>query len=336
MNRFFSLSKHVDGFILGLFLLSLGACTPPPSKSLNPQNLLEDQGVSQSADPSIQDFQDQNTLQDPQNPQPVDSCQPLCDSQECGSDGCGGECGQCLASQLCQEGRCIERVPPSECIDTCSSTQSECGTVCGQDCGQCPQNSMCQQGQCVCIPMCTGKQCGQEDGCGGTCTPCPRAYSCEECIVRLNVIESTRISDQASNVKVALSVHLPDLAPAPEMADFRLKISGPALLGRVGLGSPLQSAQKGLIPDPSTGLPYRQISESTYGFTLLSTQNTRVISNGQWLIFDLQIGNTQSQPVTLSLQKREQTFAPPQSDALLWGDPFNAQLVIWPALHNGE
>ena len=61
-----------------------------------------------------------------------------------------------------------------------------------------------------------------------------------------------------------------------------------------------------------------------------------MISNGEWLFFDLQIGNTQSEPVILSLQKREQTLAPPQSDFLISGDPFDAQLVIWPALLTEE
>jgi hypothetical protein len=155
-------------------------------------------------------------------------------------------------------------------------------------------------------------------------------------MIRLHVVSQTRINDQSSTVRIALSVHLPSEAPAPKMADFRIDLLGPALLGRVGLGQALQSAQKSLIPDPATGLPYRQVGQATYGLTILSTQNMDVIPNGNWLFFDLQIGNTQSEPVRVSLQKREQTFAPPQSDYLLLGDPFDAQLVIWPALNTEE
>ena len=71
------------------------------------------------------------------------------------------------------------------CGASCSSAARECGPlpdVPGCDCGFCtvPQE-ICQDGQCVCLPDCTGKDCGP-DGCGGTCGDldglCPLGHLC--------------------------------------------------------------------------------------------------------------------------------------------------------------
>ena len=67
-------------------------------------------------------------------------CVPNCDGKECGTDGCGGECGL----------------------------------------GDCPLGLQCIDGQCQnpCEPDCTGKSCG-DDGCAGSCGECDAAESCE-------------------------------------------------------------------------------------------------------------------------------------------------------------
>jgi hypothetical protein len=149
------------------------------------------------------------------------------------------------------------------------------------------------------------------------------------------VIAQERISDHASTARIVLSVQLPDAAPLPEIADLRFKLSGPGIIGRIGLGAAPISAGKSIVPDPATGLPYR-VDGDIYSVMLISTQNIEPIPSGDWLFFDLQISDTSSQPVTLSLIKREQTFAPPSADLMLWGEEYTDQLVIWPALSEGE
>ncbi len=64
----------------------------------------------------------------------VSCCAPDCAGRACGSDGCGGTCGECAAG-------------------------------CTQD-GQCPPCT-----DCTCVPDCAGRACGP-DGCGGTCGAC--------------------------------------------------------------------------------------------------------------------------------------------------------------------
>ena len=66
---------------------------------------------------------------------------------------------------------------PDICIPDC--TGKECGgDGCGNQCGQCADNSVCQEdGQCACLPLCEGKACG-DDGCNGTCGDCQDGETC--------------------------------------------------------------------------------------------------------------------------------------------------------------
>ena len=222
-----------------------------------------------------------------------------------------------------------------QCTPTCQELGDECGERCGVRCGECGEGTICDAGRCLCVPQCAGKACGADNGCGGTCTPCPRVINCENCAMELRVISQERISDRASTARVLLSVILPNTAPLPKVADLRFKLEGPGIIGRVGLGSAPRSAGKSLVPDPVTGMPYR-VDGNTYALMLLSTQNMDPIPSGEWLVFDLQISDTSSRPVTFSLIKREQTFAPPSADLMLWGEEYTDQIVLWPALSEGE
>jgi hypothetical protein len=67
-------------------------------------------------------------------------CMPDCAGKQCGSDSCGGECGDCLESQ---------------------------------------QGNACQVNTCVWadVPDCTDKVCGS-DGLGGLCGECPTGWVC--------------------------------------------------------------------------------------------------------------------------------------------------------------
>ena len=102
-------------------------------------------------------------------------CQSDCVGKECGPDGCGGYCGQCVAPDYCNG--------DNECVDICvpDCNGKECGPDgCGTFCGICPNGNSCSDaGQCVpCFPACAGKVCGP-DGCGGSCGLCPDGFACE-------------------------------------------------------------------------------------------------------------------------------------------------------------
>jgi hypothetical protein len=102
-------------------------------------------------------------------------CQPNCNGLECGDDGCGGSCGDCEAPlYLCAEGICV-------CQPNCDGL--ECGDDgCGGSCGECEGELIgCVEGSCKCLPQCEGKECG-DDGCGGKCGVCEGQDLCVDTI----------------------------------------------------------------------------------------------------------------------------------------------------------
>lgn len=94
-------------------------------------------------------------------------CTPACAGRRCGSDGCGGSCGTCAVTQVCNTaGQC--------CTPACAGRQ--CGPDgCGGTCGACPRASdICTEAAQCCRPDCTDRTCGT-NGCGGSCGTCPHA-----------------------------------------------------------------------------------------------------------------------------------------------------------------
>ena len=103
-------------------------------------------------------------------------CTPQCNGKECGSDGCGGTCGQCADNESCQNSKCV----PTECKPDCAGKQ--CGSDgCGGTCGECEPGKNCNNGKCAggCQPDCAGMQCG-DDGCGGSCGTCAPGFFCND------------------------------------------------------------------------------------------------------------------------------------------------------------
>lgn len=114
-------------------------------------------------------------------------CKPKCSGKQCGSDGCGGECGQCCEGQTCKGGICMGG-PGCEI-----STEGGCGSckcqdcVCGMDpyCCEVGWDELCIEecvwkcGGCDTGPDCFGKECGS-NGCGGVCGVCPEGWTCTD------------------------------------------------------------------------------------------------------------------------------------------------------------
>lgn len=76
------------------------------------------------------------------------TCTPSCVGRECGPNGCGGECGKCVAAApVCTANW--------KCVPACAK---QCdGRICGPDgcgttCGTCPNKSVCSLDQKACAP----------------------------------------------------------------------------------------------------------------------------------------------------------------------------------------
>jgi hypothetical protein len=85
-----------------------------------------------------------------------DVCIPDCDGKECGSDGCGGSCGECT-KPCCEKctgtGKCYTYALPCVPGELGNCTGKACGDDgCGNSCGECPWNMKCEDDQCVVLP----------------------------------------------------------------------------------------------------------------------------------------------------------------------------------------
>ena len=124
-------------------------------------------------------------------------CTPDCDGKDCGSDGCGGSCGDCGEYELCGADQLCE-CEILECLLGCCGPDHVCfedqccqptcvGVVCGTDgcggdCGGCDPGCYCGGGMCLgscneCVPDCENNECGW-DGCGEKCGECAPGDNC--------------------------------------------------------------------------------------------------------------------------------------------------------------
>jgi hypothetical protein len=86
-------------------------------------------------------------------------CESSCAGVQCGTDGCGGSCGDCPDLTECQQGQCACQF-----------------IACAEKC--CQEGQTCNSGKC-CTPDCQDKECGS-DGCTGLCGQCGFAHECED------------------------------------------------------------------------------------------------------------------------------------------------------------
>ena len=96
-------------------------------------------------------------------------CVPDCESRKCGTDGCEGSCGECLAGY-----ECADLIIGTGCVANCDElcVDRECGEAGGSgecNCGYCDDFDPCKEAQCVdgvCLfePL-SGEPCFDEDLC---------------------------------------------------------------------------------------------------------------------------------------------------------------------------
>ena len=143
----------------------------------------------------------------------VAECAPDCAGKWCGSDGCGGECGQCEPGLLCNAGECVPaqtcgelvvcavgcvQATGAQCLLECLAEGSDdaqalfgaltaclvavCGADLTLDCMMVEINGQCHDEYDACMgcqPACGDNVCG-DDGCGGSCGDCAPEENCVE------------------------------------------------------------------------------------------------------------------------------------------------------------
>ena len=129
-------------------------------------------------------------------------CEPSCAGKACGSDGCGGGCGDCTAldqlfcaSAVCVNNQCELTVGTFFCVvegtcvpsgtenpekpcEKCQPLKSQVDWSSVENEIPCGNGLACHNGVC-CNFDCYAKQCGS-DGCGDVCGICPDTVECFE------------------------------------------------------------------------------------------------------------------------------------------------------------
>lgn len=63
-------------------------------------------------------------------PRECGACMPACDDRDCGADGCGGSCGECVDGSECVDGLCAIMIP--DVVESTADVQDE-DTAVGED-----------------------------------------------------------------------------------------------------------------------------------------------------------------------------------------------------------
>ena len=260
---------------------------------------------------------------------PDSVCIPSCETKVCGDDGCGESCGACGPGQSCGDsGQCAE-----DCSLDCATAGVECGTHCGQVCGSCATGTHCDNGQCTCSPSCGGKTCADDNGCGGTCSPCPSEVSCTDCTLQLKVVDrELTATGQVKAVVLAIDYVAAADTPLPSLANVSVRIDGPMDLLQVGIGAPVLEADKRLLPDASTGRPYRTHDDGRVSFVIMSPTSNQPIGSGRWILMRVEFTDAVAgdQPMVARLVPHKEMLAPEVADAALWSEILDGAVVVWP------
>ncbi|NMC70823.1 MAG: hypothetical protein GYA57_12265 [Myxococcales bacterium] len=99
---------------------------------------------------------------------------PTTDPRNC------GRCGRaCAAGEVCNEGVCASTCSGglTNCSGACVDLAGDPGH-CGDCSTACSRAEECIGGHCVCVPNCSGRECG-DDGCGGSCGACGAGTACD-------------------------------------------------------------------------------------------------------------------------------------------------------------
>jgi hypothetical protein len=225
-------------------------------------------------------------------------CVPKCDGSSC-SDGCGGSC-DCKAGTVCNaQSACVA---PAACTDTCASTKLTCGTMCGAECGSCGDGQSCIDGACRV----------------GT--------SCSDCNLQLRLLDRRVVSKKLVRVVLAVDFTVGAEDSGPRLLDVHVGADKVVKLVSAEAGPALLDTGKDLFLDESTQRTWQRRPDGNYRVLAYSLVGAKRVKSGRLmtLVFDL----AESGPVSFSLLRHAQTFAPLEADAALQSSPYDQALVV--------
>ena len=141
-------------------------------------------------------------------------CVPDCAGKACGSDGCGGSCGECGPEDWCVNDECV---PVGGCIPNC--TDKECGSDgCDGICGVCDAEEICKAGGVCGLPSSGSETCIDTYNCIAQCgTDALCAEDCvgqasDEALEELGVLSACQEGCPAQDMSCLMDICVGELA----------------------------------------------------------------------------------------------------------------------------
>jgi hypothetical protein len=120
------------------------------------------------------------------------------------------------------------------------------------------------------------------------------------------------------------------MEPRPRIADVRLDVPAGLVLDSLTLGIAGTSASKELYVDPETGSPWKLRSDGSIQALVVALDNSNSLESGRLLTYTFSIPAPQAGSVSVNIVKRDQTFAPPDSDSALDATAYGNSLEVSP------
>ncbi len=197
-------------------------------------------------------------------------------------------------------------IAPAPCNDTCADLGYSCGEVCGEVCGTCTNGGLCITGSCYSEAV---------------------DVSCDTCSLQVVLLNKTVSDGQITAVDIAIDYQPSETEPNPRIMDLHFKADPNAQPTNATEGAALTAANKALSADSSTGNKWLPSTEGNMRFLAFSASNTNEIQTGRLVEISFAV-NPGQEGLVFSIVKREETFAPPDADAALYGQSYDAAIVV--------
>ena len=194
----------------------------------------------------------------------------------------------------------------TDCIDTCELRNWVCGVVCDTSCGTCGSTETCAAGGCYSENI---------------------LNACPQCSLQLVVTDQTITNGLVTAVTLAVDYEPTATEPTPRMIDLYLTADETAQPLVATEGAALITAGKSLTTDSATGNAWLSTPSGDLRFFAFSAGNTNHIEAGRLFEISFLVSPGQA-GLAFALVKREENFAPPEADAALYGQSYDAPVVI--------
>ncbi len=174
--------------------------------------------------------------------------------------------------------------------------------MCGQACGSCADGKSCVVGQ------------------------CREALNCKDCSLKFSLLSKVVEAGRIRQVTLALDYEPAEGEPHPRLADLRLDATRKVELTEAEEGNSLTASGKKLFFDETTKQNFQKRPDGSYQLFAYGVSDVDALVPGR--IATVTFTLNELGPVSFSLTRRAEMFAPPAADAALQSTPYDSAVVV--------